>query len=152
MRKETTKTLQELGCFILAAGRDKAGMREIAERIRESRDYRWVGIYKIAKEDFVIVAGTGKEPPTYPRFPITQGLCGAALESRKTVVVGDVQKDNRYLPTFHTTRSEIIIPLANGHRRIVGILDVESDKVNAFGADDRDFLEHVGNLLAHCLE
>lgn len=152
MRKETTKTLQELGCFILAGGRGPKRMKEISEMIRVSRDYRWVGIYKIAKKDFTIVAGTGDEPPTYPQFPVTQGLCGAAFESRKTLVVGDVQKDKRYLPTFHTTRSEIIVPLANGHRRIVGVLDVESDKVNAFGRDDRDFLEHVGNLLAHFLE
>lgn len=119
--------------------------------IRVARKYRWVGIYKVTRKEFVILAGTGDEPPAYPRFPITQGLCGAALESGKPVVVGDVSKDSRYLPTFHTTRSEIIVPMTNGHRHIVGMLDAESEAVNAFGDEDRQFLERAAGLIAHCL-
>jgi GAF domain-containing protein len=126
-------------------------MREVAEMIRVARKYRWVGIYKVTKKEFVILAETGNEPPAYPRFPITQGLCGAALESGKPVVVGDVRKDSRYLPTFHTTRSEIIVPMTNGHRHIIGMLDAESEKVNAFGEEDRQFLGRAAGLIAHCL-
>jgi L-methionine (R)-S-oxide reductase len=123
----------------------------VAEMIRDARDYRWVGIYKIVKEEFVVMAGTGDEPPAYPRFPITQGLCGAALESGKPVVVGDVRRDPRYLPTFHTTRSEIIVPMVNEDKDIRGMLDAESDKANAFGDEDRQFLERAAGLIAHCL-
>lgn len=116
-----------------------------------ARHYRWVAIYKIVKDEFVILAGTGTEPPAYPRFPITQGLCAAVLESGKPIIVGDVRKDVRYLPTFHTTRSEIIVPVRNDHRHILGMLDAESDKVNAFGDEDRQFLERAAGLIGHCL-
>ena len=143
--------MQELGAFALAGGCCEKRMKEVAERIRSVRDYRWVGIYKVTKKDFVILGGTGDEPPAYPLFPITQGLCGAALESRKSVVVGDVRKDPRYLPTFHTTRSEIIVPMVNEHEHIVGMLDAESEKVDAFGIEDRQFLERAAGLIAHCL-
>ncbi len=119
--------------------------------IRAARNYRWVGIYKIVKKEFAIVSETGDEPPAYPRFPITQGLCGAVLETGKPIIVGDVRKDQRYLPTFHTTRSEIIVPMTNNHKHIVGMLDAESDKVNAFGEEDRQFLERAAGLIAHCL-
>jgi len=119
--------------------------------IRAARNYRWVGIYKVAKKEFVILSETGNEPPAYPRFPITQGLCGAALESGKSIVVGDVRKDARYLPALHTTRSEIIVPMINEHKQILGMLDAESDKVNAFGDEDRKFLERAAGLIAHCL-
>jgi L-methionine (R)-S-oxide reductase len=151
MKEETCKKLQEIGGFVLASGCTRKTIKQAAEMIRAARDYRWVGIYKIVKEEFVVVTGTGNEPPTYPRFPITQGLCGAALESGKPVVVGDVHKDVRYLPTFHTTKSEIIVPLQNEHRRILGMLDAESDKLNAFGEEDRQFLERAAGLIAHCL-
>ena len=97
------------------------------------------------------MAASDDEPPAYPRFPISQGLCGAALESRQSVVVGDVRKDTRYLPTFHTTRSEMIVPMMNGHGHIVGMLDAESEKLNAFGDEDRQFLERAAGLIAHCL-
>ena len=126
-------------------------MKEVAEMIRSAGDYRWVAIYKVTKKEFVILAGTGDEPPAYPRFPITQGLCGAALESGKTILVGDVRKDARFLPAFHNTRSEIIVPMVNEHKQVVGMLDAESDKVNAFTADDRQFLERAAGLMAHCL-
>jgi L-methionine (R)-S-oxide reductase len=151
MKTETCKTLQDIGGFVLAGGCAPKRLKEVAEMIRAARNYRWVGIYRVTKKEFVILAGTGKEPPTYPRFPITQGLCGAVLESGKPIVVGDVQKDTRYLPTFHTTRSEIVVPMTNGHRHIVGILDAESEKIDAFSDEDRQFLERAGGLLAHCL-
>ena len=48
----------------------------------------------------MIMAESGEEPATYARFPISQGLCGAALESGQPVIVGDVSKDLRYLPRF----------------------------------------------------
>lgn len=151
MKAETCKILQEIGAFALAGGCTAKRIKQVVEMIRAARDYRWVGIYKIERKDFVVVTGTGKEPPAYPRFPITQGLCGAALESGKAVVVGDVRKDVRYLPTFHTTRSEIIIPMVNDNKHVVGMLDAESEKANAFGSEDRQFLERAAGLIAHCL-
>ena len=151
MHAATLKKLQDIGAFALAGGCTKKRMREVAEMISAARDYRWVGIYKIVKDEFVIMAGTGDEPPAYPRFPTTQGLCGAALESGKPIVVGDVRRDPRYLPTFHTTRSEIIVPMVNEDKDIRGMLDAESDKANAFGDEDRQFLERAAGLIAHCL-
>jgi L-methionine (R)-S-oxide reductase len=152
MHAATLKRLQEVGAFVLASGCKRKDMKKVAEMIRAARNYRWVGIYKIVKSDFVILTGSGDEPPAYPRFPTAQGLCGAVLESGKPIVVGDVRKDARYLPTFHTTRSEIIVPMRNDHDQIVGMLDAESDEVNAFGEDDRQFLERAGGLIAQCLK
>jgi GAF domain-containing protein len=151
MKDETCKSLQEIGAFALAGGCTAKRIKQVVEMIRAARNYRWVGIYKIERKDFVIVTGTGNEPPAYPRFPITQGLCAAALESRKPVVVGDVHKDARYLPTFHTTRSEIIIPMVNESKHVLGMLDAESEKPNAFKNEDRQFLERAAGLIAHCL-
>jgi GAF domain-containing protein len=151
MKPETLKKLQELGAFVLANGCDKAGMKQIADLISEARSYRWVGIYKVTKKEFVAIASSGTEPVAYPRFPICQGLCGAALESGKAVVVGDVHKEARCLPAFHTTKSEIIVPMINEEKKVVGMLDAESDKLNAFTDEDRKFLERAGALIAHCL-
>jgi len=151
MKEATCQKLQEIGAFALAGGCTRKRMRQLVEMIRAARADRWVAVYKIVKNEFVILADTGNEPPAYPRFPITQGLCGAALESGKPVIVGDVHHDPRYLPAFHTTRSEIIVPMTNEHRRILGMLDAESEKLNAFGEEDRQFLERAGGLIAHCL-
>jgi L-methionine (R)-S-oxide reductase len=151
MEPDTVKKLQEIGAFVLAGGCTKKRVKHVVEMIRAARNYRWVAIYKVTKKEFVILTETGDEPPAYPRFPITQGLCGAALESGEPIVVGDVRKDPRYLPAFHTTRSEMIIPMVSEDRQIVGMLDAESDKLDAFGRADREFLERAAGLIAHCL-
>ena len=152
MHAATLKKLQEIGGFALAGGCTKKRMREVAEMIRAARDYRWVGIYKITRGDFVIVARTGKCPPAYPRFPITQGLAGAAVESKQSIMVADVHKDPRYLPTFGSTQSEIVVPVITESEKVVGLIDVESEKLNAFTEDDRDFLEHVAFLISRALK
>src|SRR5437870_12381798 len=105
MKKTTFQKLLGIWGFALAARCTRKRMTQLVEKIRAARGYRWVAVYKIIKDEFVIQAETGNEPPTYARFPVTQGLCGAALESGEPIIVGDVHKDPRYLPTFHTTRS-----------------------------------------------
>jgi putative methionine-R-sulfoxide reductase with GAF domain len=58
------------------------------------------------------------------------------------VNVGDVLADPRYLTAFGTTRSEIIIPVFDGAgESVVGTIDVESEKPNAFDKDAQDLLE-----------
>ena len=146
------KKLQELGAFVLAGAKTPDQLCTMAEMIRAACDYRWVGIYKIVRADFVIVAKTGKCPPAYPRFPITQGLAGAALESKQTIMVADVHKDPRYLPTFGSTQSEIVVPVVTETGKTVGLIDVESAKMNAFTENDRDFLEHAAYLIARALK
>lgn len=107
--------------------------RKVAELIRNLRGYRWVGIYDVGSESVSIIAHTGLSAPAYPQFPIAQGLTGAAIREKKTVVVGDVRSDSRYLTTFGSTRSEIIIPVLEEETgAVVGTIDVESEETNAF--------------------
>lgn len=152
MKNNSTKLLQDLAAFLLAAPKDPSSLKAAAEMVRTERNYRWIGIYKIERGDFVIVAGTGNEPPAYPRFPKTQGLCGAVAETSETIIVGNVRKDPRWLPAFWTTNSEIVVPIiceSNGN--VTGVIDVESEKRDAFTEDDRDFLEHVAGVMARRL-
>lgn len=152
MEAATQKRLQELGAFALAGAAKPHQLCEMAEMIRATRDYRYVGIYKVDHGDFVIVARTGTCPPAYPRFPITQGLAGSALESKKSIMVADVHKDPRYLPTFGSTQSEIVVPIITESDKVVGLIDVESEKLSAFQDADRDFLEHAAFVLSRVVK
>lgn len=148
----TIQMLQELGAFILAGAKGQDDVKRMAEMIRAARGYRWVGVYKVTRGECVIVAGTGDDPPCYPRFPATQGLCGAAVESRETVLVDDVRKDVRYLPTFGTTLSEIVVPIISHTERVVGVIAVESTKLKAFAKEDREVLERVAMLMGRAFK
>jgi GAF domain-containing protein len=95
-----------------------------------------------------MIACTGTTPPAFPRFPISRGLCGAAVSAGAVVNVGNVQEDARWLTTFGTTRSELIVPVLSDSAGVVGLIDVESDQLNAFGAEDQHFLEQCVAHLA----
>jgi L-methionine (R)-S-oxide reductase len=106
-----------------------------------------VGSYEVTDDEIVIAGWDGPSAPTHPRFPRSQGLCGAAVETGETVVAADVAEDPRYLTTFGSTRSEIVVPIVRDGS-VVGVLDVESDQIDAFGQDDRAQLQVAASMLA----
>jgi len=80
---------------------------------------------------------------------VTQGLCGAVARTGETVLAGDVTKDPRDLATLGSTRSEIAVSIqACGSARVVGLIDVESERLDAGGDRDRAFLEACASELA----
>src|SRR3954447_11444493 len=144
--------LQDLGGFILAGAKGPAAVKRMLEMICGARGWRWVGVYKLVRKDLVIVAGSDDETVCYPQFPASQGLCGSAVESRETIVVNDVSKDKRYLPTFHSTRSEIVVPIISKSDRVVGVITAESEKLKAFTKEDREVLERVAMLMGQAFK
>src|SRR5215475_5956625 len=88
-RDRRSRALQEIGATIIACGKGPVVVEEIAELVQRTCKYRWVGVYKIKRDDFVIEAATNKMKPACPRFPVTQGLSARATEERKTVMVPD---------------------------------------------------------------
>lgn len=114
--------------------------KQIAEWIAAERGYRWVGIYEVTATEIGMIACTGSKPPSFPRFPVSRGLCGAAVATKAIVNVGDVRRDARWLETFGSTRSEIIVPIHAGDGRVIGLIDVESNELDAFGEEHEKFL------------
>lgn len=113
--------------------------------------YSWVGIYLVEGDDLVLGPWKGPEATEHVRIPVGQGICGAAAASGQTEVVDDVNADSRYLVCFPSTRSEIVVPIAY-EGRVVGEIDIDSDRPAAFADADRALLERVAELIApHCL-
>lgn len=125
----------------------------VAELIRKNGDYRWVGIYQVVGDEIVGLSWTGTMQPGYSRFPLTKGLCGAAIRDRSTVLVDDVAKDPRYLTTFDNTKSEIVVPIvAPSSGDALGVIDAESERLAAFSDSDRAFLEECATVLGRLWE
>jgi GAF domain-containing protein len=129
---------------IAASGNDRvAKAKRLAERIQMLGQYRWVGIYDVGAESVSIISWSGPSAPEYPEFPVDKGFTGSAIQQKKSVLVGDVRNDPRYLTAFGNTLSEIIVPvLAPGGERVIGTVDVESDRANAFSERDQQMIEH----------
>jgi L-methionine (R)-S-oxide reductase len=119
-----------------------AALQEIADLIRSSGNYRWVGLYDVnyVKKIVENIVFSGPGAPEYPTFPITKGLTARAISNRQTVNVGEVAADPSYLTAFGTTRSEIIVPVFDRlNQKVVGTIDVESEQPpeNFLGASSK---------------
>jgi GAF domain-containing protein len=109
--------------------------------------YTWAGIYLLEGDELVLGPYLGTPSP-HTRIPLGRGICGAAATERATIVVDDVNSDPRYLACSLETRSEIVVPIIAADGRVLGELDIDSDRPAAFGQRDRDLLEAVAGLLA----
>jgi L-methionine (R)-S-oxide reductase len=130
------------------SGSDAAAAMERAVAVlkQEIPDYSWVGIYLLDGEDLVLGPFLGKPSP-HVRIPLGRGICGAAATQKATIIVDDVTEDPRYLACSIETKSEIVVPIMQG-ARVLGEIDIDSDRAAAFGAPDRQLLEAVAALLA----
>ncbi|MFZ5434937.1 MAG: diguanylate cyclase [Bacillota bacterium] len=105
-----------------------------------------------ATNELVLKAHSGYERAD-PGFRIKigeRGVTGWAAMLGEPVIVPDVSKDPRYIPGVRDARSEVAVPLVF-EGKVIGVLDVESEKVNAFGEEDVRILTTVGGTLAVAL-
>ena len=122
----------------------------VCRELRKIPHYTWVGIYGVEGPELVLRSWSGPSATQHARIPIGQGICGAAVSEKATVVVPDVNDDPRYLQCFINTRAEIVVPILRGDAPIAEI-DIDSDQPNAFGPTDKEFLEWVASDLAGIL-
>ena len=106
--------------------------------------YSWVGIYIVHGDTLVLGPWKGKQATENIQIPIGSGVCGSAAKSGKTELVSDVNKDDRYLACFVSTRSEIVVPIKK-KGEVIGEIDIDSDVPNAFNNKDVIFLEKIAS-------
>ena len=144
--------LEAVDRIVNRGGDADAVLRAVVDVLHDRfESYSWVGIYLVEEDQLALGPWKGPEATNHVRIPIGQGICGAAAASGRTEVVDDVELDPRYLVCFPSTRSEIVVPISY-EGRVVGEIDIDSDRPAAFGEEDRAFLERVALLISpHCL-
>ena len=129
-------------------GSDEEVLQGVVDALEtEVEHYSWVGIYLVEEADLVLGPWKGPQATDHVRIPVGQGVCGAAAASGRTEIVDDVNSDDRYLACFPSTRSEIVVPIVY-EGKVVGEIDIDSDRPAAFGPEDRTLLERVAVLIS----
>ena len=78
-------------------------------------------------------------------------MTGWVAARGEPLFVPDVSQDPRYLDAIAEIRSEMCVPLKIA-QRVIGVIDVESDEVNAFSEDDLRLLSTLAGQLATTME
>ena len=83
----------------------------------------------------------------------TQGIVGYVAAQKKPRIALDVGTDAVFFnnPDLPMTRSEVALPLLI-RNRVLGVLDIQSDKPQAFGTEDIDVLQTLSDQIAIAIE
>ena len=84
-------------------------------------------------------------------YPITEGITGKAVLLGKPLRYGDVTQEPDYIEIASEVRSELCVPI-RVNERIIGVLNVESKKMDAFSEGDERFLNTIAGGLGSALE
>ena len=106
-------------------------------------DLNWAGLYFYKRGELVLGPFQGK--PACVRIPLGEGVCGKALEERRTLVVPNVHEFPGHIACDTASNSEVVVPLIAGGRPL-GVLDLDSPSLARFDADDADGLERLAQI------
>lgn len=104
----------------------------------------WVGFYLWKNDELVL--GPFQGLPACVRIPYGKGVCGTAVQERKTQLVADVHAFPGHIACDAASNSEIVVPIfINGE--IYGVLDIDSPIKNRFDETDKHYLEKYVEVL-----
>lgn len=121
-----------------------ANLANVAAALRYTFDFFWVGFYLVEDEELVL--GPFQGPIACTRIKYGRGVCGKAWCQNETILVADVDKFPGHIACSSLSKSEIVVPL-KVNDLVLGVLDVDSDKVNNFDEIDQHYLEIICKIL-----
>ncbi len=84
-------------------------------------------------------------------IPLGEGITGSAAAARQPILIKDVRQDKRYLNALDAVRAELAVPmLVRG--KLVGIIDLQSTRLNAFSEQDRALLALIASRVAVAID
>ncbi len=150
-----TKTLFQINCEIMSSLNLDEVLNQILTALKNVVDFHAGGVYLIdeTNEEVESITSIGYDKILAPdlHLKLGQGIVGNVATSGIAEIICDVSKDKRYISARPETKSEIVIPIRLDHK-MVGILNLEHDDLDAFTVKDRDLLMAFSGLAGVSIE
>ena len=100
------------------------------------------------KKALEVKAAVGYASDVYElKVAVGSGITGWAAAHRRTLRINNVKEDTRYIEGSTNTNSELAIPMIY-RSELLGVLNVESEQLNAYTESDEELLGTLGGSLA----
>lgn len=121
-----------------------ANLANMAAILKEIFGFFWVGFYLVKNEQLVL--GPFQGPLACTRIGYGKGVCGKAWETKQTQLIPDVEAFPGHIACSAASRSEIVVPILKSGK-VMGVLDIDSDKLADFDQIDQKYLEKLVSLI-----
>ncbi len=110
----------------------------------------WTGFYLRQGDKLVVDAYQG--PVACLVLPAHTGVCWAALDQERGLVVEDVERFPGHIACDGRSRSELVVPLRAADGAVIGVLDVDSYEPARFDETDLAGYTLVVSVLERAVE
>ena len=137
----------ELKTSIASLTRDEtdtvALMATLACELHHADDrFDWTGFYRVTEPEILRI-GPYQGGHGCLVIPFHRGVCGAAARTGEVQIVADVDAFPGHIACSSSTRSEIVVPVRDASGTLIAVLDIDSDRPDAFGAADAAGLQAI---------
>jgi GAF domain-containing protein len=127
----------------LTEGEDDAValMATLACELRHADDrFDWTGFYRVTAPGLLKI-GPYQGGHGCLTIPFERGVCGACARTGTVQLVPDVDAFPGHIACASSTRSEIVLPVRDRSGRLIAVLDIDSDRPDAFTQEDATELQ-----------
>jgi GAF domain-containing protein len=118
-----------------------ANMANVCAALKFGFDFFWVGFYLVKDNQLVLAPFQG--PVACTRIPLGKGVCGTAWKNNEVLIVDDVDLFPGHIACSSLSKSEIVLPIYDANKHIVGVLDIDSDTYKTFDNTDKIYLIQI---------
>ena len=136
--------LQQVECLVENETNKVGVLANVSAAIHEAMGFFWTGFYLV--NDNELILGPFQGSVACYHIPYNKGVCGTAWAEARTQVVPDVDQFPGHIACSSASRSEIVVPLMR-EGNVIGVLDIDSERLSTFDATDQKWLERVADLI-----
>jgi len=146
------RALFEVGTVLNTILEPQRLLRKIMDILRINFNFSSAALFLVdeTEEYLVLKAFAGMLDQDMDKYKLKvgrEGIVGFTAGTGKPLYVADVNKFAMYIPGFTDSRSELAVPIIY-RDKVLGVLDVESDIIDAFDEGDVQLLELFATQIA----
>ncbi|MGB1317930.1 MAG: GAF domain-containing protein [Flavobacteriales bacterium] len=126
-----------------------ANLANVAAALRQTFGFFWVGFYLVDGDELVLGPFQGDIACT--RIGFGKGVCGTVWKEKQTIVVADVDSFPGHIACSPASKAEIVVPFIT-NKKVVAVLDIDSDILDDFTETDKLELDKIVRLLTPLFE
>jgi L-methionine (R)-S-oxide reductase len=121
-----------------------ANLANICAVLKEQFKWFWIGFYLV--KDNELVLGPFQGPVACTRIAFGKGVCGAAWQQARTLIVPNVDEFPGHIVCSSLSQSEIVVPVFHDGK-VIAVLDADSEALAHFDETDARYLEQIVKLV-----
>jgi GAF domain-containing protein len=123
-------------------------MATMTALVHHAFGHLWTGFYRVAVPGQLLRVGPYQGSLGCVDIAFGRGVCGSAAAESKTQIVPDVANYPGHISCDARSRSEIVVPVFGQQGDLIAVLDVDSDRLDAFDMEDARGLEQLVSWFA----